>query len=504
MIAKRKRWIVGILLCAVAVIGWLLLFPNNQARSKAGRLRRSLAKEGFKTDLAQFDFRTTPEIRDRAQTIIEAGKLLQDVLPFRSQGFFRPVGSNAAVVLSAEDALRIDFSTNAWPSLRRNLEAHQAAMDQACAAMLSDPVRFELDWNESAELKVDYIGYLRAFSGALAARVLIDLHEHRRAEIWTNLLALTRLATAWDAEPLEFAHLMKFSFATSAARATWEAQQQHALDRAELAALTDEWRRMKIFEGLPATAELSCAMTLQGCEWQRQQPVNPGPSTRQAMGDFFDSPTRGWSEMTSTWRQSRYRDFGSYEDEVETMKFYARRQRDLQHALTMKTWMDIRTMQEITNAPPAQMRGLFTSGRGINGRGGGFFGQRSLVMRAAETEARKRLVLGALALETAYLQHHAYPDSLSQLDSNSQIPADFMDGKSLRYRRLNAETFLLYSTGLDCVDDGGIALWERPNSFSGRRFLRTEQPDMLWPRAASAEEVLALASEPEPERRRFR
>src|SRR5213082_982000 len=100
VIVKRKRWIIGMLLSAVAIVGWFLLSPNNHARSKAERLARVLAKEGFKTELSQFDSRTAPELAARSEKLLETSKVLQDVFPARAQGFFRPVGSNAAAMLS--------------------------------------------------------------------------------------------------------------------------------------------------------------------------------------------------------------------------------------------------------------------------------------------------------------------------------------------------------------------------------------------------------------------
>jgi hypothetical protein len=276
------------------------------------------------------------------------------------------------------------------------------------------------------------------------------------------------------------------------------------LNRVQIAVLDDEWRKMKIFDDLPATAELSCAKTVQACEMQRAQPANAGISARQALADFFDSPSRGWAEMTSGWRQSRYRKFGSYEDELAAMKFYSYRQRGLREAIDKKTWVEIRAIPNITNNPAFQ--GVTVSM--ANGRGGGqgFLGrQRSLISRAAETEARRRMVIAALALEMFHLDHNEYPVSLNQVSQWCAVPADFMDGKPLRYRRISAQDFILYSTGADSVDDGGITLWDRPaNGFTGRGFFRSEEPDMLWPRVASAEEVLAQASESPQERRRRR
>jgi len=115
--------------------------------------------------------------------------------------------------------------------------------------------------------------------------------------------------------------------------------------------------------------------------------------------------------------------------------------------------------------------------------------QRSLPARAAEAETRRRLVYTGLSLERFYLSHGSYPKSLAELPPQFM---DYMDGKPLRYQPIDGTNFVVYSTGLDCIDNGGIMRMEtnQVGGF-GRGFFRGEEPDMLWPRAASAEEAAA-------------
>jgi hypothetical protein len=63
----------------------------------------------------------------------------------------------------------------------------------------------------------------------------------------------------------------------------------------------------------------------------------------------------------------------------------------------------------------------------------------------------------------------------------SSVPADFMDGKPLRYKLRSDGDFLLYSVGEDGNDDGGDPTPVPPstsfNWLSGR--------DIVWPRVAT-------------------
>jgi len=62
-----------------------------------------------------------------------------------------------------------------------------------------------------------------------------------------------------------------------------------------------------------------------------------------------------------------------------------------------------------------------------------------------------------LALRAYFLNHHAYPQSLTQLTPSyiPSVPVDpFSNGNQLTYK-LNDTHYLLYSVGPDATDDGG-------------------------------------------------
>ena len=118
-----------------------------------------------------------------------------------------------------------------------------------------------------------------------------------------------------------------------------------------------------------------------------------------------------------------------------------------------------------------------------------------LAGRAAEAEVRRRLVVTALALERYRGRHGRYPDTLADLvpELLKAPPVDFMDGQPLRYRPTEDGHFVLYSVGLDCVDNGGQI--RRPGR-RGMPFDRSmddfgfpQGTDLVWPRPASAAEI---------------
>jgi len=115
----------------------------------------------------------------------------------------------------------------------------------------------------------------------------------------------------------------------------------------------------------------------------------------------------------------------------------------------------------------------------------------SLLGRAAKAEAQRQLIITAIALERYREKHGSYPDNLAALTPEflkTPLP-DFMDGQPLRYQLADDGHFLLYSVGLDCVDNGGKI---QPRS-SDEGFSRPTRPgmplpeaDIVWPLPASS------------------
>jgi hypothetical protein len=208
---------------------------------------------------------------------------------------------------------------------------------------------------------------------------------------------------------------------------------------------------------------------------------------------LLTSPDRAWFDATAGMRQSHYRNYGSYEDETAIMLCFRERELDLRHAITAKSWWEMRAWPGVTN--PATFNGNSQSPvfAAVNNRPTNFGYQRpgpSLLTRAAEAETRRRLSITALALKRCRLARGAYPSSLDDLvpDFLDQTSLDFMDGKPLRYHLLDEATFLLYSVGLDCRDDNGRMIAAQNLPLLGV-LGPLEEPDITWPRPASPAEV---------------
>jgi hypothetical protein len=127
-------------------------------------------------------------------------------------------------------------------------------------------------------------------------------------------------------------------------------------------------------------------------------------------------------------------------------------------------------------------------------RGQGFLGL------AAEAEARRRIIITAIALERYHGKHGSYPKSLAELEPGflKNPSVDFMDGQPLRYRLNDDGHFQLYSVGLDCMDNGGEMRQPHRRNLdfeNSNPFGQNLQEDIIWPLPASEAAVQALRHE---------
>lgn len=94
-------------------------------------------------------------------------------------------------------------------------------------------------------------------------------------------------------------------------------------------------------------------------------------------------------------------------------------------------------------------------------------GLSKILAKELRSVATIRCAMAGLALERFHLAHGRLPDSLDELVPRflGAVPADPMDGRPLRYRRLD-RGHVVYSVGDDLTDDGGVEFADRPKNSS--------------------------------------
>ena len=431
--------------------------PDAAAQRAVSEARQSLRDQGFKTDLADFDFSTTPELRAR-EAILKATTLNYRSEPFRDHpNLMEITGNNSAIVVWKEASLKREYPSRpdnsdqlSWDEFRKAISINQAQVDAACDAVLSGPIGFNLNARGGVAIRLPHLAVLKNLNQTLGSRIVLDLHDGHKDNAWTNLLASTRLVTAWETEPVEISQLVRFANATLSYNATWQALQTHAWPDDKLARLQVEWAAVDFFTNLPVDIAFQRASVVAAREFDRQRSVRDDYTFMEFCEQAIHFPPAIFSELTQYWKQRDYRRHGSYEDEEALLFFYRDREVELRNAVQAATWAQMRQLPGVTNETLFQSRYssqmqtlmiLHQAGLARYRRSASFLG------RAAEAEARRRILITALALERYRGKFGAYPPTLAALHPEymKSEPLDFMDGQPLRYRLSDDGNFVLYS-----------------------------------------------------------
>jgi hypothetical protein len=241
-------------LVAYAVISAVVHSRREKAlKQEIADIRRTLREQGFKTELDDFKITTDPAMRARVATLLALG--YEPKLDTNDDRLdFRPVISNGtAKVIWKQDTLPLGTKTLQWADFRAALNKERQRIDAACEAALAGPIQSEMDPNNHVNPWNDHISYLHPLSATLGSRVLLELHDGNSDTAWTNLLAATRLVTAWKVEPAPISHILRSWMADETFSLTWQALKFSHWPDDKLTVLQNEWASTDFLTNLPET-----------------------------------------------------------------------------------------------------------------------------------------------------------------------------------------------------------------------------------------------------------
>jgi len=491
---------IQVALLTLAFTGTMLFAQfggGEQTVTKQTRL--ALRQRGIKTDLSDFNRVTPKEMSDRASvlTLDNTVNLSRPVSYLNDTDLMTPVGENAALVIWKQAALvnpagfvghsylyEADVAKDVWQALRESLDQAHPQLDAAAVPLLSGPFQFDLDFSKGWGLPLPHLAGLRYLAGMFAGRAMVTLHDHNQKAAWTNLFAATRIVTGWQIEPGEVSQYMRCDCLETVYNLSWQAMQNDDWPESDLAKLQCEWESLDLFKSLPDTVAFT-----------------------------------GVSDAAMSRLERLRHDSTNDEEENSLLLFSFNRQVEAIRAVEAKTWEEMRRFPGVTNhvdfEPQAKSKRSVTVlrmhtrriGRAFESKGVGLFG------RTAEAEARRRIIVAALAIKRFRARHGSYPKSLADLAPEflKTVPIDFIDGKPLRYSLGDDGHFLLYSIGLNCVDEGGklpkLKQGLNPSELNGfmsnlfatnlhstekrlaltPREMAATEGDLVWPRPASTD-----------------
>ena len=353
----------------------------------------------------------------------------------------------------------------------------------------------------------NFIDLQRTPSGTLIKRAALllnvaalrELHAGRPDAACERLADLLRLVNLQRDERLVMSQIVRNLGAAFAWSTTWELLQFPGWTYSQLAELQSAWQEMDFQRDMLAALEMERAMTLDGFRQMRDSGSARAKVIRrlEQVTDFGGSeltvlPTRGcvlhWIHVP-LWRVTWVD-----QDALHTLNGW---QRAIEggRAARSKSWNEARIVfaggHRDAQEPPSdclydRWRYLLSSHALATDTIDEY-----LTSRAVRMEVQRRMTVTALALERYRLRHGMLPPNLEALvpELLPAVPIDCMDGQSLRYQLRPDGSFLLYSVGEDCRDDGGNPGLP-PDKKQSRGLWRGL--DTVWPTPASAEETAAV------------
>jgi hypothetical protein len=121
----KLRWKIAAGLAAAGALCVLFLVSSdNKGRNGAEKTRHALRQQGFKTEITEFDFSISYELRARAGLLTMVGRGAQARRP-DTLNLMTPMGSNAALVVWKQDGLTNRFGEDFWSKLRESLSENR-------------------------------------------------------------------------------------------------------------------------------------------------------------------------------------------------------------------------------------------------------------------------------------------------------------------------------------------------------------------------------------------
>ncbi|HWF20071.1 MAG TPA: hypothetical protein VG754_12430, partial [Verrucomicrobiae bacterium] len=138
---KRGVIILAFFAGGVLLIGILIALSAGGPRRDLEKTKEMLRREGYKTELAEFNFVTTPEMRARAAAFTP-NRTIHSGPGINRLDFMAPVGQDTALVLWQLPELPSHNAEDGWPALRESLDEDRSSLDAAMNAILSGPLKF--------------------------------------------------------------------------------------------------------------------------------------------------------------------------------------------------------------------------------------------------------------------------------------------------------------------------------------------------------------------------
>ena len=468
------------LLVLLAILALFILEENLRGRIMLSRYKAELRAKGEKLTLAELDLPKLPKEGNGADELLEAAKELgahKKEWPLAGLGVSarKMIAPGKALVLFGRERM-IDptkpWNTNAPPELEwTDLEKEMAEAGpilQKARTALRQTVVFEVS-HEGAQSQVPpHYEPLRNLARWLYSSAVLNLHQRRLDTAIDDLEALNSLGRSFRGDSLVLSELVRYAVDGIGLETAWAILQAPELNEIQLQRLDGLLNSDGTLTDLARTAEADRVITERTFSEARRSIYSP-----------------------HLWRPADSRDYVLYwmwaaawfeQDELNSLRTTQAIIDCARGAAHARSFVEGRSQARLND------RGLkpWFAGRRVFPFISSIFGPEDaigIVSKAAQIETQREMTQTVVALKRYRLRHETLPSELAAVvpELLTKLPMDYMDGRPLRYKLNGRDSFVLYSVGKDCVDDGGDPTQTEVSTSYWMWWGR----DAVWPQAAS-------------------
>jgi hypothetical protein len=477
-----------------------LVIPHYRAKGAVEAYRRTLKGRGEKISVAELTPSVSAEEAKNGRELVAASGFAGTLTD--SPPVMRWTSPGHALVCWQETNSVTDKSTNCWPEFIAVMKTSPEMTDRITAALGGKALAFNLDYSPGFNTLLPHLSQLKRASLWLSGAVSTDLHGGDSNGAWRALTAEAELNREYKSEPFIISQLVRIGMAQIGIGTTWEALQYRGWSEEQLAELQTDWESFDLMDELETA--LSMERVMQGGEFEQMRrsfseysAANSlyNNSSFDSIGQVLINPKEGIQDyLGRPMHFCMWKWWGSYKEELYAMQVtqsaleaIRSARRDAAFIPALNAYYETVTNQ-LQKAHPGWEK-QFVFANGLTDTIGRF------LLRSADTETARRMLVAAIALERFRLRHGHYPAALEDMTPGilPKVPVDFMDGRPLRYRHRNDGTFLLYSVGEDEKDGGGDGSPPRTDVRNNKVWYKMR--DIVWPAPATADEVTKYEAE---------
>jgi hypothetical protein len=366
--------------------------------------------------------------------------------------------------------------TKAAPAVLEGLKTNEALFAELRVASQRPYSRYPVNYDVETPFAIllPHLKMVRGVSERLRLKTCAELAGGQSDQALEDLRLMFRLVDSLKGDPFLISHLVRLACAQRAGQPIWEGLAEHRWSEAQLQELETRLQQYNFVADLKAPLAGEQAASLATVELVRKK----GPWYVDYIGSQGNSPTAGNSMLAKClWLVVVPRGWYDQEELNYCRAFH----------IELATSLDT-TQQRVSPARVKADNRAFEQIMYADGFAGTKLGivlhhrlmatmllpalGRVIVKSAAAQTAFNQAAI-ACALERYRLANGHFPETLGALAPQfiSPVPNDVLTGEHYKYRLKDDRQFLLYSTGWDEKDDGGVP---------GKTIFNDQQGDWVW------------------------